>query len=61
MPFTVSGSVIGVACALASILLAPTRIVGVLRTFRYQSLSVPPTGRRYSVSSCWTNHTGLEI
>jgi hypothetical protein len=37
------------------------RIVGVFRTFWYQSLSDPPTGRRYSFSPSWTNHTGLEM
>jgi hypothetical protein len=47
--FTVSPSVIGVASALASILPTPSRMVGVLRTFRHQLLSVPPTGRGASV------------
>jgi len=50
MSFTVRGFVIGVAWALVSAPLAAMRIVGVFRTFRYQSLSEPPTGRRYSLA-----------
>src|SRR4029450_3336388 len=61
MSFTVAGSVIGAARALASIPLALTRIVGVLRTVRYQSLSAPPTGGRDNFSSSWTNHNALEM